>query len=222
MDIIQHPVIAEPTLSNIYDALRQLTADVEQFNRTPTMSLETFCPPQSLEEIEKAHAWWPKQCAHNFSWPVAFGSALTMYTSSTNNDPLLAHLGHMAKRTVTWLKLEGRNAERPNEDRAERMRRLNRERVARWRKEQTTSPDKRSAAAEAWDKVQELRRGKREAKAHHDNEVRLAHERMMKEVEFRATIMAGWDRDIAAAEEAHRLAKEGTPGVAPPEGECDG
>lgn len=218
MNIMEHPAIAEPTLSNIYDALRQLTADKEQFNQTPTMSLETFCPPQSLDEIEKAHAWWPKKCAHNFSWPVAFGSALAIYTSPTNNDPLLAHLGYAAKRTVSWLKLEGRNAERPNEDRAERMRRLNRERMAQYR---SADPDKRSAAAAAWDKVQELRRGKREAKAHHDAQVRMHHESMMVEVEHRAKVMADWDKDITAAEEAHRLAKEGTPGVAPPKGECD-
>jgi hypothetical protein len=172
-----------------------------------------FDPNTDWPDLCAAREWWPNSVPQHMSWAASMFAALHGYAPpdpSLAEQTLMTALGRLAQRVQDHITTNGGDPAHPNESRADRARRLNRERVAAHRERQrATAPDATDTPRHVgtWARVQELRRGKREAKAHHDEEVRLAHEAMMVEVKRREDVMAFWDKQIAEAEEAHRKAK---------------
>jgi hypothetical protein len=203
MDVLNNRAVTEPPhLTNLTDLLLLLQVDAAARGVTP-VPVDQFLPPEAIDQLRLAHDWWPRDAPQNLSWAVSLGGSLSMYAAPGNTMTLMDHLGLAYARVVRWLESEGRPTDHPNESRADRMRRLNRERVARYR-ERAAAP---SAAKLAWDEVVKQREIRRINKEHADKEVRRHHDAMMLAVEQRRTLMEKMDARVAAAEEAHRAAR---------------
>lgn len=207
MNVLEHPAVTDPTHANIMDLLDTQRDEMTNLGRT-VMDPQLFCPPGVQEQIEQARTWWPRECPDKLGWAVSFGGSLAMHRSPTNTSDLLTHLGHAAARTAAWLRTEGRDVERPNETKSERMSRRNRERAAEHRERNRTAPDgQRPAASVAWDRVVELRRQRAQQLDDADALVREAYQLMTDRAADRKVLKSSWDAAVADAEQAHRDAR---------------
>jgi hypothetical protein len=204
MSILQHPSISDPSRANILAALDIQLVNAERYGHE-VMDPELFFPAGDEAQVAAAHAWWPRECPDNLSWATSLGGSIAMLASGANNETLVTHLMRQGERVATWLLSEGRDVVYPNESKSDRMKRLNRERVARHRAEQRSVPEgARPAASEAWDKVVAARRHRAEVLADHDAKVKAAYDVMTEAAEARKVAKAQEDELVAAAEAEHR------------------
>jgi hypothetical protein len=207
VNVLEHPAITDPSRDNIMDLLEQQCSEAEGFGRV-LMRPEVFCPDQDLAQITTAKNWWPRECPPQLNWATSFGGSLALHSDAANTETLLTHLHRQANRVASWLQAEGRDVVHPNEDKADRMRRRNRERVQAHRERQREAgPDTRPAALLAWDKVVDARRYRAEVIAGYDQQVRELYDAMNKASEERRLAKARCDELVSQAEAAHRAAK---------------
>jgi len=98
------------------------------------MPLDQFWAAGDLDRYRAAAAWWPADAPPR--WQLApLGTMLQGIVNAPGAEPwsFVRRLTHQWQRCREWLVAEGRDPALPNEDPAERRRRLGRESVARHR-----------------------------------------------------------------------------------------
>lgn len=200
MDIADHPVLRDHSPDNIADALQALADQARTYGLEP-VDHAVFAPLGVEEQLDQAREWWPDDAPANLSWSACFGGSLAMYATA-HPGTLMGQLGQQAQRVNAWLEAEGRPTDRPNESKADRMRRMNRERVAAHRA--AKAEDGPTDRQVAWDAVVEARRARSAAKTELDAEVRAHYVAMTDASDRRREVLAGHDALVEEAEAAHR------------------
>lgn len=186
----------------------------------PTQLLnDYFQHERDWNNFVAARNWWLKlkKLPPRLTWRQVVYSAVSTYCMKSltpGTDTMMGMLARVAEQVKQYYIASGADPEHPTEDRAERMRRLNRERVAAHRARQrdgTATPQdsttERSAAAVAWDAVVDARNARKRVRAEQDALVAAAYKAMEDAASERKRVMAEYDQAVTAAEEAHRQAK---------------
>jgi len=181
---------------------------------TPQPVPEFYNTEQHHAQVLEALNWWPLTPPQvDMTWEATLQVALSCYMDpmeSLRQPTLVAGLAKLAQRVVSALQVTGADSARPNEGRKERMRRLNRERVARWRatqKADQTPGAVRTPALSAWDEVCSVRASRAEAKQELDQMVKQTHAAFMAACDERKAALAEWDERVADALATHAAAK---------------
>lgn len=203
MDIADHPVLRDHTSDNLTDALQALADQAREYGHEPP-DPAVFAPAGTSEQLDQARQWWPDNAPDQLSWSTCLGGSLAMY-ATPHATTLMAHLQQQAARVTAWLEGEGRDTDRPNESKSERMKRLNRERVAAHRaRQKNEEEDDKTKRQAAWEVVVEARRVRARAKAELDADVRAHYIAMTDASDRRREVLAGHDAEVEAAEAAHK------------------
>lgn len=207
------PNTVAPTHQDITNLVQQAYSEATAKSDSGTWrEPASFYGEADINAITAAHAWWPRNCPDTMSWDRTLLAAVFTYrTNPTNANRLTELLALYARPVVRWLELEGKSTEHPNEDRAERMRRLNRERMAAQRAAAKAEAAGEEAppnpVADAWRAVEEARRVRRDVVAAEKAKVRAAYDAMTVAAEHKRMVEEEQDQLVHAAEAAHRAAK---------------
>lgn len=141
------------------------------YNRPGVVSMpfNEFCTPQDLENWRQLIAWWPRVAPRGATAP--FLPLLSLLLDSQHGAPTLPPIHFSAalrahwERAVAWCNAHNISCDNPNETYEQRSKRLNRERVAKWREAKKAEADPALADAVVTAK-QAKARAVEDAKAH--------------------------------------------------------
>lgn len=94
----------------------------------------TYAQPGDLQTLSNVVSWWPKDAPATHRSPTLHMMLMGLHiVNGTDPRNFASQLDFYVDRVRTWLSSNRRNPDNPNESKAEREARLNRERVARHR-----------------------------------------------------------------------------------------
>jgi len=135
--------------------------------------------------LARAREWWPTDAPVGMTWGESLLVALNEYGDPTGAPDVLAALTARTVPVVAWLEHNGRSTEHPNETRAQRAARKNRERQRRHRDGHRPEADPRAAqVGAAWSAYIDACRERRESDAAHAArcaQLKAAHAALLRE-----------------------------------------